>query len=118
MKNVFRIAVFACCAALLACSSSGSGTGGSKAGQADKADKDKGGGFRVLEAVVVERSIEVGYAGQQAFYLSFEAKDGEATAHLKYPVTREQYYRYAEGTHVRLYMADDRLRDIKSASEN
>ena len=116
MKNVIRIAAFACCAALLACSSSGSG---GTAARPDKSDKsDKGGGFRVLEAVVVERSIEVGYAGQQAFYLSFEAKDGEATAHMKYPVTREQYYRYTEGTHVRLYMADDRLRDIKSASEN
>ena len=116
MKNVIRIVAFACCAALLACSSSGSGA---SAGKPDKGAKvDKGGGFRVLEAVVVERSIEVGYAGTQSFYLGFEAKDGEATAHMKYPVTREQYYRYTEGTHVRLYMADDRLREIKSASEN
>ena len=112
MKNVIRIAIFASFAGVLACSSSGSGA---SSGKPDKVDK---GGFRVLEAVVVEREIETGYAGQQTYYLGFEAKDGEATAHMKYPVTREQFNRYTEGTHVRLYMADDRLREIHSASEN
>ncbi|MGH9363659.1 MAG: hypothetical protein ACRD1B_00115 [Thermoanaerobaculia bacterium] len=115
MKNVIRIAAFACCAGLLACSSSGSGA---SSGKPDKVAKvDKGGGFRVLEAVVVEREIQTGFGGSQTFYLGFEAKDGEATAHMRYPVTREQYYRYTEGTHVRLYMADDRLREIRSDSE-
>jgi hypothetical protein len=78
---------------------------------------DRGGGFRVLDAVVVERSVETDPTGRMSYYLGFEAKDGEATAHMRYPVTRDQYMRYPEGTRVQLVLADDRLREIRRASE-
>lgn len=104
MTNVLRIAALVSCVTLLACASAG-------------ARKTEGRGFRVLDAVVVERETQTGYGGAMNYYLGFEAKDGDATAHMRYPVTREQYFRYTEGTHVRLYLADDRLREIHSASE-
>ena len=74
---------------------------------------DRGGGFRTLDAVVVERGTETGPTGVMTYYLGFEARDGEATAHMRYPVTRDQYMRYQEGTHVKLILADDRLREIR-----
>ncbi len=78
-----------------------------------------GRGFRVLDAVVVEREFEApgtgsaGYGGSGNWYLVFEARDGEATARYRYPVTRQQYYRYPEGARVQLVLADDRLREIR-----
>jgi|SRR5712691_8412409 hypothetical protein len=78
-----------------------------------------GKGFRVLDAVVVERiyaapgSPGTSLGGSGAYYLAFEAKDGEATAHYRFEVTRVQYTRYVEGTHVQLVMADDQLREIR-----
>ncbi len=78
-----------------------------------------GKGFRALEAVVVERIYEppgspgTSFAGSGAWYLVFEAKDGEATAHYRFPVTQLQYNRYTEGSHVELVLADDRLREIR-----
>lgn len=77
-----------------------------------------GKGFRTLDAVVVERSFEpssVGSAGGGVYYMGFEAKDGEATVHYRFPVTRVQYNRFSEGDHVQLWMADDRLRDVRPA---
>ncbi len=76
-------------------------------------------GFRVLDAVVVDRLYEppgtagTSLGGPGNWYLDFEAKDGEATVHYHFPVTRQQYYRYVEGTHVQLVLADDRLREIR-----
>jgi hypothetical protein len=103
MKTIVRIAALVSVACLLACSS----------GTAKK--PDKGGGFRVLEAVVVEREAHGGgYQGAMIYTMGFEARDGEATAHLRYEVTKDQYFRYQEGARVKLYLADDRLRDIKS----
>lgn len=78
----------------------------------------RGGGFRTLDAVVVERGTETGPMGSIAYYMGFEAKDGEATAHMRYPVTRDQYQRYPEGTHVKLVLADDRLREIRPDTGN
>jgi len=78
-----------------------------------------GKGFRVLEAVVVDRSFAppgspgTTMGGSGAYYLEFEAQDGTATAHYRFEVTRVQYNRYVEGTHVQLVMADDRLREIR-----
>ena len=103
MRNVLRIVVLVSFAAMLACAS----------GSAKK--PDKGGGLRVLEAVVVEREAQAGgYQGTMIYTMGFEARDGEATVHLRYEVTKDQYFRYQEGAHVRLYLADNRLRDIKS----
>ena len=104
MRNILRIVALVSFAAMLACAS----------GSARKPDKDKGGGFRVLDAVVVERQAQPGYGGAMIYSMGFEARDGEATAHLRYEVTKDQYFRYQEGAHVKLYLADDRLRDIKS----
>ena len=80
-----------------------------------------GKGFRTLEATVVGRSYSppgspgTTMGGSGAWSLDFEAKDGEATVHYSFPVTRDQYNRYHEGDRVKLVMADNDLRDIRSA---
>ncbi len=79
-----------------------------------------GKGFRVLEAVVVDRSYSppgspgTTIGGSGAYFLEFEAQDGGATAHFRFEVTRIQYTRYVEGTHVQLVMADNQLREIRA----
>ena len=76
-------------------------------------------GFRVLEAVVTGRiynppgSAGTTMGGSGNWFLEFEARDGDATAHYRFPVTRNQYNRYQEGQRVQLVMADDDLRDIR-----
>jgi len=70
-------------------------------------------GFKVLDAVVTERRTETGPSGNLAYTLGFEAKDGDATVHMQYPVTRDQYMRYPEGTHVTLVLSGDTLREIR-----
>jgi hypothetical protein len=103
MHKLFGIAAVVCLVALAA---SGCSSGGAS-------KPDKRGGFRTLDAVVVERGTETGPNGAMSYYMGFEAKDGEVTAHMQYPVTRDQYLRYPEGTHVKLVLADDRLREIR-----
>ena len=79
-----------------------------------------GKGFRTLEAVVVGRQYDppgspgTTMGGVGNYHLEFEAKDGEATAHYRFPVTRDQYNRYHEGDRVKLVLADEDLRDIRS----
>ena len=51
--------------------------------------------------------------GSGNWFLEFEAQDGAATAHYRFPVTRSQYNRYQEGERVQLVLADDDLRDIR-----
>jgi hypothetical protein len=80
-----------------------------------------GKGSRVVDAVVVDRRYEAptggsGYRSLGTYFLSFEARDGEATVHYEFPVTRDQYNHYAEGSHVQLVMSNDELRDIRPAS--
>jgi hypothetical protein len=93
----------------LACSSS---SGSSQAPTSGK-------GFRVLDAVVVGRTYDppgapgTSFGGSGNWFLEFEAKDGPATVHYRFPVTRSQYNRYQEGDRVQLVMADDRLSDIR-----
>jgi hypothetical protein len=76
-------------------------------------------GFRVLEAVVVARIYDPPGApgttmrGDGNWFLEFEAQDGGATAHYRFPVSRTQYNRYQEGQRVQLIMADNELRDIR-----
>lgn len=76
-------------------------------------------GLRVLDAVVLEREYEApstggaSYGASGSWYLVFEARDGEATARYRFSVTRQQYYRYPEGTHVQIVLADYLLREIR-----
>lgn len=83
------------------------------------------GGFRVLDAVVVDRAFEARspgggspmVAGSGTWYLDFEAREGEATVHYRFPVTRSQYQRYADGARVQLVLANDQLRELRPAPE-
>jgi hypothetical protein len=105
MKRTSRVAAAAALAAMLFWSCASSGGGGSSSG-----------GYRTLDAVVTDRRTEAGPTGQMTYYLGFEAKDGDATAHLVYEVTRDQYLRNPEGTHVKLSLADNQLREIRRES--
>jgi hypothetical protein len=79
-------------------------------------------GFRVLDAVVVGRDFEPlggggrSMAGPGTYYLEFEAREGDAHVHYRFPVTRAQYQRYSEGDQVQLVLADDRLRELRPAT--
>lgn len=83
--------------------------------------KKPGTGFRSLEATVVSREFEppgsggASYAGSGNYYLVFEAKDGDATATYRFPVTKTQYTRYTEGSRVQILLADNELREIRPA---
>jgi hypothetical protein len=94
---------------LVACSAHPKSSNPSKAGK----------GSRVLEAVVVERIYEppgsggTSYRSAGSWSLVFEAKDGEATVHYRFPVTHQQFNRFVEGTRIELVMSDDQLREIR-----
>lgn len=111
MKRAAALGLLALPILLLACSSS---SGWSQASRPGK-------GFRVLDAVVVGRTYDppgsagTTFGGSGNWFLEFEAKDGPATVHYRFPVTRSQYNRYQEGDRVQLIMADDRLNDIRPA---
>ena len=81
--------------------------------------KKAGTGFRTLEATVVERHYDppgsggASFAGSGNYYLVFEAKDGEATATYRFEVTKMQYSRYVEGSHVQIVLEDNELRDLR-----
>lgn len=99
-----------------ACASSGK-SGASRSGSSENAS-------RVLTAVVTEREYDApgspgggGFRGSGAWYLSFEAQDGDKTVHYRFPVNQRQYYRYPEGTRVELVLSGDLLRDIRPAKE-
>lgn len=83
--------------------------------------KKPGTGFRSLEATVVSREFEppgsggASYAGSGNYYLVFEAKDADATATYRFQVTKSQYTRYTEGSHVQILLADNELREIRPA---
>jgi hypothetical protein len=76
-------------------------------------------GFRVLDAIVTGRIYDppgspgTTMGGSGSWTLEFEATDGNATAHYRFPVSRSQYNRFQEGQRVQLVMADDDLRDIR-----
>lgn len=83
------------------------------------ASKDPSKGYQTLDATVVGREYEppgkggTSYAGDGTYYLVFEAREGEANASYRFPVTRVQYQRYVEGAHVQLFIANHELRDIR-----
>ena len=83
--------------------------------------KDPFVGTKSIDATVVERQYDppgsggASYAGSGNYYLVFEGKEGEATSHYRFPVTRQQYNRFPEGSHVQLIIVDNNLRQIRSA---
>ena len=83
--------------------------------------KDPFVGSKTLDATVVERQYDppgtggAGYSGIGNYYLLFEAREGDATAHYRFRVTQQQYNRFGEGSHVRLVVVDNNLRDIRRA---
>jgi|SRR5450432_845095 len=83
------------------------------------ASKDPSKGYQTLDATVVGRDFEppgkggTSYGGEGTYYLVFEAREGEANASYRFPVTRVQYQRYVEGSHVQLFIANHELRDIR-----
>jgi hypothetical protein len=76
-------------------------------------------GAKSVDATVVERQYDppgtggASYAGMGNYYLVFEGKEGEATAHYRFPVTRQQYIRFEDGAHVQLVIVDGNLKDIR-----
>jgi hypothetical protein len=81
--------------------------------------KDPFVGTKSLEATVVERQYDppgsggASYAGTGNYYLVFEGKEGDATAHYRFRVTHQQYLRFPEGSHVQIVVVDNNLRDIR-----
>jgi hypothetical protein len=78
-------------------------------------------GTKALDAVVVERQYDppgtggAGYGGIGNHYLLIEAREGDATSHYRFRVTQQQYNRFPEGSHVRIVVVDNNLRDIRRA---
>jgi len=83
------------------------------------AKKKKDTGIKILRGVVVERERDAageggsGYQGTGNYYLIFEVRDGEATARYRYQVTQQQWFRYPEGSPVRITLQNNFLQDIK-----
>jgi|GEM_PF-1706744 hypothetical protein len=81
--------------------------------------KKKDTGVKVLRGVVVERERDApgeggaGYQGLGSYYLIFEVRDGEATARYRYQVNQQQWFRYPEGSPVRITLQNNFLQDIK-----
>jgi hypothetical protein len=108
-RTLFLVGLLPAAFVFLSCSTGSKSAGGSTAGK----------GLRVLEAVVVARIYDppgspgTTMRGDGNWFLEFEAQDGGATAHYRFPVSRTQYNRYQEGQRVQLIMADNELRDIR-----
>ena len=86
------------------------------------AKKDPGLGVRTLDCIVVERMQSApgssgtsrSYAGTGDYKMVFEAKEGEATSRYTLEVTRTQWFRFPEGSHVRITLNNNILTDIRS----
>lgn len=79
-----------------------------------------GDGAKVLSGRVVEREREApgsgsgaSYQGTGNYYLVFEVRDGDATARYRYQVTYQQWFRFPEGSAVRITLHNNFLQDIK-----
>ena len=84
-------------------------------------------GERVLDAIVIAREYEpatgrisswsVGDRDRSeitgSWYLVFEARDGEATAHYRLPVTQHQYMLFQEGADVQITLVGYDLRALR-----
>jgi hypothetical protein len=77
-------------------------------------------GIKVLEGVVSEREHEgpgsggASFQGTGNYYLIIEAQEGEATAHYRFQVTYQQWFRFPEGSHVTITVNNNFLQDIRS----
>ena len=84
--------------------------------------KDKGLGVRTLDCTVVERqqsgpgSSGTGrsYSGTGDYYMVFQTKEGDATARYTFQVNRTQWFRFPEGSRVRITLNNNILTDIRS----
>ena len=84
--------------------------------------KDSGLGIRTLDCTVVEREQAApgssgtsrGYASTGDYYMVFETKEGEATSRYRLQVTRTQWFRYPEGSRVRITLNNNILTDVRS----
>jgi predicted small secreted protein len=81
--------------------------------------KGSGTGIKILEGVVVDRGQDApgsggsGYQGAVAYYLVFEVRDGEALARYRYSVSYQQWFRFPEGSHVRITLNNNFLQDVR-----
>ena len=89
---------------------------------ASSGTKDPGLGVRTLDCRVVERQqagpgssgTSRSYAGTGDYTMVFETKEGGATARYTFQVTRTQWFRFPEGSHVRITLNNNILTDIRS----
>jgi hypothetical protein len=78
-----------------------------------------GTGTKVLEGVVAERDHDApgtggaSFQGTGNYYLVIEAKDGNATARYRYQVSYRQWFRFREGSRVRITIRNNFLQDIQ-----
>ena len=109
MRRGMRISALLAAAVLItACASSGK--------------KDAGLGVRTLDCTVVERmqsspgssGTSRSYATTGDYTMVFETKEGEATARYTFQVNRTQWFRFPEGSHVRITLNNNILTDIRS----
>jgi len=83
-------------------------------------------GQRTLDAVVIAREHEPaagapldawGFGKRSeptgSWYLVFEARDGDATAHYRLPVTQQQYMLFQEGSDVQITLVGYDLRGLR-----
>lgn len=81
--------------------------------------KDSGLGVRKLDCVVIERGRDSAgqrgarYDATENYYLVFETREGEANARYRFQVTRQQWFRFVEGSHVRITLNNNILQDIR-----
>ena len=84
--------------------------------------KDASLGIRTLDCTVVEREQSApgssgtsrSYATTGDYYMVFETKEGEATSRYRLQVNRTQWFRYPEGSRVRITLNNNILTDIRS----
>ena len=76
-------------------------------------------GYKSLEATVVDRQYDppgtggASYAGSGNYYLVFETREGQAIARYRLQVNRTQWFRFTEGSRVRITLNNNILTDIR-----
>jgi hypothetical protein len=89
---------------------------------ASSGTKDPGLGVRTLDCTVIERQQQSpgasgtsrAYSTTGDYYMVFETKEGEATARYTFQVNRTQWFRFPEGSRVRITLNNNILTDIRS----
>ena len=85
--------------------------------------KDPGLGIRRLDCVVIERGRDSAgqrgarYDGADNYYLVFATREGEADSRYRFQVTRQQWFRFVEGSRVRITLNNNILQDIRLLNE-